>query len=145
MRAGCFERIVEDVQSLLRQFAGRKGQPTAAVIDSRTLQSTPEIGARAAYDGAKRRKGSKVHIAVDTLGHLLALTVTPADQGDRTQVEALAAAAGERPRGRTGLCRPGLHGRGCRNSRPEPRHPARSGQAPHGQARLRPAAAKMGC
>jgi hypothetical protein len=42
MRAGCFERIVEDVQSLLRQFAGRKGQPTAAVIDSRTLQSTPE-------------------------------------------------------------------------------------------------------
>jgi len=36
------------------------------------------------------RKGSKVHIAVDTLGHLLALSVTSADQGDRTQVEALA-------------------------------------------------------
>src|SRR5260370_877390 len=90
MRGGCFERIVEDVPSLLRQFAGRKGQPTAAVIDNRTLQSTPESGARAAYDGAKRRKGSKVHIAGDTLGHLLALTVTPADQGARTQVEALA-------------------------------------------------------
>jgi Transposase DDE domain len=60
------------------------------VIDSRTLQSTPESGARAGYDGAKRRKGSKVHIAVDTLGHLLALTVTPADQGDREQVAALA-------------------------------------------------------
>ena len=87
---GCFERIVEDVQSLLRQFGGRKGQPTAVCIDSRTLQSTPESGARAAYDGAKRRKGSKVHIAVDTLGHLLALTVTPADAGDRTQVAALA-------------------------------------------------------
>lgn len=57
MRAGCFERIVEDVQSLLRQFAGRKGQPTAAVIDSRTLQSTPENGARAGYDGAKRLQG----------------------------------------------------------------------------------------
>jgi transposase len=42
------------------------------------------------YDGAKRRKGSKVHIAVDTLGHLLALSVTPADQGDRAQVEVLA-------------------------------------------------------
>jgi transposase len=51
---------------------GRKGQPTAVVIDSRTLQSTPESGACAGYDGAKRRKGSKVHIAVDTLGHLLA-------------------------------------------------------------------------
>jgi transposase len=90
MRAGCFERLVEDTRILLREFAGRKGQPTAACIDSRTLQSTPESGARAGYDGAKRRKGSKVHIAVDTLGHLLALSVTPADQGDRAQVEALA-------------------------------------------------------
>jgi transposase len=77
MRAGCFERLVEDTRILLREFAGRKGQPTAACIDSRTLQSTPESGARAGYDGAKRRKGSKVHIAVDTLGHLLALRVTP--------------------------------------------------------------------
>ena len=59
--------------------------------DSRTLQSTPESGARAGYDGAKRRKGSKVHIAVDTLGHLLALQVTAADEGDRAQVAALAA------------------------------------------------------
>ena len=90
MRAGCFERIVEDVQSLLRQFGGRKSQPTAVCLDSRTLQSTPESGARAGYDVAKRRKGSKVHIAVDTLGHLMALTVTPADQGDRSQVDALA-------------------------------------------------------
>ncbi len=46
---------------------------------TRTLQSTPESGARAGYDGARRRKGSKVHIAVETLGHLLALAVTPAD------------------------------------------------------------------
>ncbi len=90
MAAGCFELLVEDVQSLLREFAGRKPQPTAICIDSRTFQSTPESGARAGYDGATRRKGSKVHIAVDTLGHLLALTVTPADQGDREQVAALA-------------------------------------------------------
>jgi len=90
MAAGCFELIVADVQSLLREFGGRKGQPRAVCIDSRTLQSTPESGARAGYDGAKRRKGSKVHIAVDTLGHLIALTVTPADQGGRSQIEALA-------------------------------------------------------
>src|ERR1700723_560333 len=91
MRAGCFERLVEDTRILLREFAGRKGQPTAACIDSRTLQSTPESGARAGYDGAKRRKGSKVHAAVDTLGHLLALYVPAADQQDRAQVEQLAA------------------------------------------------------
>jgi Transposase DDE domain len=60
------------------------------VIDSRTLQSTPESGVRAGYDGAKRRKGSKVHIAVDTLGHLLALKVTAASEGDREQVAVLA-------------------------------------------------------
>ena len=90
MRAGCFELLVQDVQGLLREFAGRAARPTAVAIDSRTLQSTPESGARAGYDGAKRRKGTKVHIAVDTLGHLMALTITPADQGDRAQVAALA-------------------------------------------------------
>jgi transposase len=99
LRAGVFEAIVHDLRELLRVAAGRKPQPTAAVLDSRTLQSTPESGARAAYDGAKRRKGSKVHAAVDTLGHLLALHVTAADEQDRAQVTELAervqAATGE--------------------------------------------------
>jgi transposase len=90
LAVGCFEALVADVQLILREWAGKNGQPTAVCLDSRTLQSTPESGARAGYDGAKRRKGSKVHIAVDTLGHLLALKVTAADQGDRAQVTALA-------------------------------------------------------
>jgi len=90
IRARCFETMVEDLRMLLREFAGRKAQPTAMILDSRTLQSTPESGARAGYDGAKRRKGSKVHAAVDTLGHLLALHVTPADEQDRAQVGELA-------------------------------------------------------
>jgi transposase len=90
IRARCFEALVEDLRMLLREFAGRTAQPTAMVIDSRTLQSTPESSARAGYDGAKRRKGSKVHAAVDTLGHLLALHVTPADEQDRAQVGELA-------------------------------------------------------
>ena len=76
MRAGCFEAMAHDLRMLLRLLADRNKHPTAAILDSRTLQSTPESGGRAAYDGAKRRKGSKVHIAVDTLGHLLALKVT---------------------------------------------------------------------
>jgi transposase len=50
------------------------------------------VGARAGYDGAKRRKGSKVHAAVDTLGHLLALHVTAASERDREQVGKLAEA-----------------------------------------------------
>jgi transposase len=86
IQARCFETMVEDLRMLLREFAGRKTKPTAMILDSCTLQSTPESGARAGYDGAKRRKGSKVHAALDTLGHLLALHVTPADEQDRAQV-----------------------------------------------------------
>src|SRR5215216_835558 len=90
INAGCFELIVHDLRELLRTAAGRKGQPTAAIFDGRTLQSTPESGERAGYDGHKRKKGSKVHVAVDTLGHLLALLVTPANEQERAQVAALA-------------------------------------------------------
>jgi transposase len=92
MEAGVFAAIVHDLRALLRLAAGRAPEPTAAILDSRTLQSTPESGGRAGYDGAKRKKGSKVHAAVDTLGHLLALHVTPADAQDRAQVAELAAA-----------------------------------------------------
>jgi len=92
LAAGCFEAIVHDLRHVQRLAQGRAPEPTAAILDSRTLQSTPESGARAGYDGAKRRKGSKVHLAVDTLGHLLALHVTPANASDRAQVAALAEA-----------------------------------------------------
>ena len=92
LAAGCFESLAQDLRAVLRMAAGRPGDPTAAVIDSRTLRSTPESGARAGYDGAKRKRGSKVHMAVDTLGHLLALHVTPADTGDREEVGRLAEA-----------------------------------------------------
>ena len=87
--AGCFEAIVHDLRKILRLIEGRDANPSAAIIDSRTVQSTPESGPRAGYDGHKRRKGSKVHMAVDTLGHLLALHVTPADEQDRAQVGVL--------------------------------------------------------
>jgi transposase len=90
--AGVFEAMVHDLRVLLRWLQGRADAPTAAILDSRTSQSTPESGHRAGYDGAKRRTGSKVHIAIDTLGDLLALHVTPADAQDRAQVDVLTAA-----------------------------------------------------
>jgi transposase len=94
-KAGCIEAIAHDLRMLLRLGCEREPAPTAAILDSRTLQSTLESGARAGDDGAKRRKGSKVHLAVDTLGHLLALHVSPADEQDRTHVEKLAQAVQE--------------------------------------------------
>lgn len=93
--AGCFQAIIDDLRLVLRLAAGRNAQPSAAIFDSQTLQSTPESGARAGYDGHKRKKGSKLHLAVDTLGHLLALHVTPANTQDRAQVGVLAAAVQE--------------------------------------------------
>ena len=90
LEAGVFEDMVRDLRMLMREIDGRAPQPRAAILDSRTLQSSPESGERAGYDGHKRRKGSKVHLAVDTLGQLLAVLVTPANEQDRAQVEALA-------------------------------------------------------
>jgi transposase len=92
IKAGCFEAMAHDLRAILRLALERKADPSAVILDSRTIQSTPESGARAGFDGHKKRKGSKVHIAVDTLGHLLAMGVTPANEQDRAQVGQLTAA-----------------------------------------------------
>jgi transposase len=92
LRAGCFEAMAHDLRAILRMVQDRNPEPTAVIMDSRTLQSTPESGQRAGFDGHKKRKGSKVHAAVDTLGHLLALKVTAANEQDRAQVGELAKA-----------------------------------------------------
>jgi transposase len=92
--AGCFEVLVHDLRLLLWLEHGCARQPSAAMLDARVLQSSPESGARAGWDRhtpCKRRKGSKVHAAVDTLGQLVALVETPANADGRTQVAALAA------------------------------------------------------
>ena len=148
LAAGCFEALVHDLRTVLRLADGRASQPTAVILDSRTMQSTPESGGRAAYDGAKRRKGSKIHMAVDTLGHLLALHVTPANAQDRARVEALAAAVQEATgetvelayvdQGYTGA-RPA-----ARDRRRRTRHPAGSRQAARGHARRRALAPPLG-
>ena len=64
LRAGVFEALVPDVRLVLRVAGGRREQPSAAILDSRPLQSSPESGGWAGYDGAKRRRGSKGHRAV---------------------------------------------------------------------------------
>lgn len=90
LKAGVFEAMVHDLRVLLRLAAGRNAQPSAAIFDSRTMQASPESGGRAGYAGAKRRKGSKMHMVVDTLGNLLTLHVTPASEQARAQVSVMA-------------------------------------------------------
>lgn len=88
--AGIFESMINDLRQLPRILSDRHEQPSALIFDSRTLHGTPESGHRAGYDGAKRKKGSKAHMAVDTLGNLLGLHVTAASEQDRARVGKLA-------------------------------------------------------
>lgn len=92
LSAECFADVAGDLRAVLRMAAAREPEPSAVILDSRTLRSTPESGERAGYDGAKRKKGSKLHLAVDTPGHVVALHVTPADADDRGEVGQLSAA-----------------------------------------------------
>jgi transposase len=80
---------LREVFNALRWSAARADAPTAVILDGATRQSTPERGHRAGYDGHKKRNGSKIHAAVDTLGELLILHVTPTNAGARIQVAAL--------------------------------------------------------
>jgi transposase len=89
LKAGVFEEMIHDLRVLLRLSKERAPEPKAAISDSRTLRSTPESGHRGGYDGHKNKKGSKVHAAVDTLGHLLALRISPANEDDRKEVKKL--------------------------------------------------------
>lgn len=86
---GCFEAMASDLRSIIRVGQQHQGQPIAVMLDGRTLQSSCESGPRAGYDGYKRKRGSKVHMAVDTLGHLPAVHATPADELERAQVQML--------------------------------------------------------
>lgn len=100
LAAGVFEAMVHDVRLLLRVAAGRSGQPSAAILDSRTLQSTPESGARAGYDGHKRRKGAKREGPCrgrrsTRWAFCWRCTSPPADAQDRAQVDQLSAAVQE--------------------------------------------------
>jgi transposase len=90
LNAGCFGAMVNDLRPVLRVAQERQGQPSAVILDGHTLQSTCESGPRAGYDGHKRKRGSKVHMAVDTLGLLLAVHITPANEQERAQVGELA-------------------------------------------------------
>ena len=56
IKAECFEAIVHDVRELLRVAKGKQSQPTAVIMDGRTLRSTPESGHRAGFDKHKMTK-----------------------------------------------------------------------------------------
>jgi transposase len=104
IRAGVFEAMVHDLRLFIRMGEDRAPDPSAVIMDARTLQSTPESGHRAGYDGHKRKKGSKLHMVVDTLGQLLTLKVTAANEQERAQVADLASEVQALTSGEVEIC-----------------------------------------
>ena len=74
-----------------RERLGRHAQPTAAVLDSQATRHSPQ-GGQAGFDAGKKLKGRKRPLLVDTLGLLLAVTVTAASVQDRDGAPAVVAA-----------------------------------------------------
>lgn len=79
---GLWALLNETLRTFVRREAGKRAQPTAAILDSQTVRSADHAGGRG-YDAAKKTKGRKRHVLVDTLGLLLWVCVTPADVSER--------------------------------------------------------------
>lgn len=80
--AGVFEAMHDRLREQWRQRVGKNAQPSAAIIDAQSTRASPQ-GGPSGFDAGKKVKGRKRHIVVDTLGLVLAVTVTAASVQDR--------------------------------------------------------------
>ena len=94
-KAGCHGKMVHDLRVLPGLADGRKAHPSAAIIDSRTIQSTPS-STGTGYDGAKRKRASRCIWRLFTLGHLLAMSRRRTNK-TAASVGKLVQAAGKKP------------------------------------------------
>ena len=81
---GTWQTIHDALRDTTRQAAGREVSPSAAILDAQSVKTVEQPATCRGYDGGKRVKGRKRHLAVDTLGLLLVVVVTAANVGDRT-------------------------------------------------------------
>ena len=88
---GVWQRINARLRSLVRQRAGRKSQPTAAILASQSVKTTEQGGVARGYDAGKKVAGRKRHVLVDVLGLLLVVVVHAASVQDREGAKAVLA------------------------------------------------------
>jgi transposase len=80
--AGVFEAMHDRLRQQWRARQGKAPEPTAAIIDAQSTRSTAQ-GGNTGFDAGKKVKGRKRHLVVDTLGLLVAVTITAASVQDR--------------------------------------------------------------
>ena len=90
-RDGTWEQLQQQLVEKQREKAARKTEPTVAIIDAQSVKTTLVAGQSRGFDAGKKVKGRKRHIAVDTLGLLLAVVIQSASTQDRNGADELIA------------------------------------------------------
>jgi putative transposase len=86
--AGLWEVLNTQLRGAIRRAAGKRARPTGCILDSQTVRSA-DHGGQVGYDAAKKTKGRKRHLLVDTLGLILGVWITPASTPERAGAEGL--------------------------------------------------------
>lgn len=109
---GVFEAMHDRLRQQWRDRIGKAPEPTAAIIDAQSTRSTAQ-GGNTGFDAGKKVKGRKRNIIVDTLGLLLAITVTAASVQDRDAAAPVVALACAKVPGLKKLYADGAYGGKC--------------------------------
>ena len=110
--ASVFEAMHDRLRQQWRERVGKAPQPTAAIIDAQSTRSTAQ-GGNTGFDAGKKVKGRKRHLVVDTLGLLLAVTLTAASVQDRDAAALVVAQACAKVPGLKKLYADGAYGGKC--------------------------------
>lgn len=107
--AGTFEAMHDRLRQQWRTREGKAPDPTAAIIDSQSTRSTAQ-GGNTGFDAGKKVKGRKRNIVVDSLGLVLAVTITAASVQDRDTAAEVVAKVCEKVPGLKKLYTDGAYG-----------------------------------